>query len=207
MTIFDRYKYDLKIHLKNNFWVYFLIAFIMIVGVIFGFILAFSGNDYVDLLSSTDKNLFEYINGSAELSSIFFSRLLSLLLFMFIIFVTSLSVYTTTISIIIMGYQCLLLVLSCFAVIDLYGISGVINSLLLIIPINLINLLVMAFFCGTCVSRVMVAHKFKMKFGDSCKYINFYSPVVFSIIVTFVICLISSVILPLIIKSFILVSF
>ena len=129
MTKIDKFKYNLKIHLKNNLGVYFFLGFLMIVGIVFGFVLAFSDNSYIDLLSSSDKTLFDYINGSAEISSIFFSRLLYSLLFMLIIFLTNISIYTSFISVFLIGYQCLLFVLSCAAVITLYGISGVINCL------------------------------------------------------------------------------
>ena len=199
--------YDFKMHLRNNFWVYFFILFIMIAGIVLGIVFAFSGSEYVDLLTSSDQNLFDYINGTAEISSIFFSRLLNMLLFMLIVFISNKTVYTSFISLLLLGYQCMLLVLSCGALISLYGASGVINCILLVLPINLLNLIVMAFFSGASISRAFAARKFRMGYLDSCKYVNFKYTVTLSLILIVLLCVVHSLIVPLMIKSFIIVSF
>lgn len=207
MTSFDKIQYELKMHLKNHFWVYFFIILTMVIGLVLGIVLIFSENSYVDLLNSDDQNLLEYINGSANLSSLFFKRLFSSLLFIAIIFLSNMVIETSFLSVLVLGYQSLLLVLSCDAIISLQGASGVINCLLLILPVNIINLLAMAFFCGCMISRAAVAKKFRMNFAESSKYVNLNVTAGVSLCIIFIACIIHSVIIPLLIKSFIIINF
>lgn len=207
MTHFDRFIFEIKMHLKNNFWVYFFVVLAIVFGIGLGFFIVFSSSTYENILSPVDKNLFEYINGSVNISSLFFSKILNSILFLLIIFLTTLTIYTSFIAVLVIGYQCMLLVVSCGAIISLYGVSGVVNSLLLIIPINLANLIVMAFFCGVSISRAHVARRFNMDYKSSCSYTKYGGLLLSCFIMSVFVCIVHTIIIPLLVKSLIVISF
>ncbi len=196
-----------KEHFKNNLLAYILVIVVAVAGIVIGIYLSVTGYKYTSLLSSADKNMFDYITGSASYSSIFYARLLDAFICMLIILVFNLSIYTSFLSYIFLGYQMSLVVLSSSALITLYGFSGVINVILFVIPINLANFIIMSIAVCLGVERARAQSAYKLKFAESFKETGFFKGYFICVALMFVVCLFHSFILPLFVKSFVVINY
>jgi len=172
-----------------------------------GLYLSFTDYSYTSLLSSGDKNIFDYVTGAASYTSIFYSRLINNFLLILIIFVLNLTIYTSFLSLIFIGYQSCLIVLSCSAIISLYGLSGVINVILLVIPINLLNLIIVVAMNSLCFRRAIIQNKFKLSFFESFKEELIFKHIIICVLISFILCLVYCFIVPLFMKSFVVINY
>lgn len=131
---------DIKYHFKKNSGIYFAFFLFFIIGIIFGILIVCGGDNYVKLLTSDSKVLYSYINGTASLSSIFWKKFLYFFIPLLLIFLISLNFYLSHISFVLVSYQTALFVMSSYALVSLYGFSGVLNLLFLMLPVNLLYL-------------------------------------------------------------------
>lgn len=194
-------------HFKNNKKGYIFSLLSVLIGIIVGLYLSFADYSYTSLLSSSDKNIFDYVTGSVSYSSVFYSRLLNNLLFILIIFVLNLTVFTSFLSLIFIGYQTCLIVLSCTAIISLYGFSGVLNVVLLVVPINVLNLVIILIMNSLCFKRAYNQNKYKLRFIDSFKEEDFLKQFFICLVISFILCFIYCFIVPLFIKSFVVINY
>lgn len=194
-------------HLRKNVIYYIISCISIIVGVVVGIYLALTNYKYTSLLTATDNIMFDFINGTASYTEIFYSRLADMLLCLLIIFVFSLSVYSSIINYIFICYQTVLFVLSCGALVSLYGVIGIINVILFMIPINLLNILIMVIFNIYGIERANTCRSFSLNFFGSFKENGYLLKVLLCVLFVVVVCVLHSFILPLIIKSFIVVNY
>lgn len=198
---------EIKDHFRRNKSAYIFICVTIIIGVVLGIYLWVSDYSYLSLISSSDKILMDYIKGEAEYFSIFYSRFINVILSFLIVFVLNITAYTSILSFIFVGYQSLLTILTIASVINLYGLMGVLNVIFLILPINIINLIIMSVFLILCKERAVKQLKNKMNFMESFFENNFLKWIIVCLLFGIVLCIISSFILPIFIKSFVIVSF
>lgn len=169
------------------------------VGAIIGLIIVFSSGNFHLILSSKNKLLYSYINGSAELGGLFWSQLIKFLAPLVLIFICSLNFYSGLISFIFITYQAALFVLTSAALISLYGFSGVLNVLLVMLPVNLIYFLVLGYFVVLNFGRCLKAKKYRFfAYGFDRNYFICLG-VCFGAVI--LISLLSSFIYPLFIKN------
>ena len=194
-------------HFKDNKGSYCLVLFVAILGIIIGVYLSVTGYRYTSLLTASDKNMFDYITGTASYTSIFYSRLIDILICSVILVVLNLCIYTSFLSFMFLGYQMALIVLSSSAIISLYGLAGIINVVLFVVPINILNFIVMAVIVCLGVERARLQNTYKLKFFESFKQTSFIKGVLICFLIELVICILHSFILPLFIKSFVVFSY
>ena len=68
--------FDVRFHIKHNRKIYFMLFLCLIVGVVFGIAVAASSDEFLNLITSKNKTLYSYINGSADYFKIFWKRFL-----------------------------------------------------------------------------------------------------------------------------------
>ena len=186
-------------HFRKNSSLYFSFLMCVIIGVVIGLIVVMSSGNYHLILSSKNKILYSYINGTAELGELFWSQVTKFILPLILIFVCCLNVYSGIIGFIFITYQSALLVLTSSALISLYGFSGVLNVLLVTVPINLIYFTVLGVFLVFNFRRSLLAKKYKyFSFGFSK---NYFLVVIGGFVATLLIAIISSFVYPLFIKN------
>ena len=169
------------------------------IGVVIGLIIVFSNENYHLILSSRNKLLYSYINGSAEIGELFWGQLLKFLTPLILIFVCCLNMYLGVISFIFITYQSALLVLTSSALISLYGFSGVLNVLLVILPINLLYFVLLGFFVVLNFKRSLLARRYKyFSYGFNRE---FFICLALGFITAFIISIVSSFIYPIFIKN------
>lgn len=154
--------YDLKYYLKKNQKIYLSFLFFFFLGIIFGILIAASSDSYMSLLSSGDKTLFDYINGSASFSKQTTRLILRNIVFLVIIFVCNLNFYTGLLCYLLVSYQSALLMLLICAIISLNGLAGIIVSIFCILPLNLVLFVNSIVFAEVCLSRSLSAKNNKL---------------------------------------------
>lgn len=151
--------FDVKYHFKVNKNLYICFAVFALLGVAIGLGVVFSGDHYLYMLSSNNKILYAYISGTADTIEIFGRKLLSFMVPEILIFLLGLNYYVSFLSYIFVGYQFALFVMTGASLISVYGISGLLNFLLLVLPINLMYFAILVFFAVTCIGRSRVAQQ------------------------------------------------
>ena len=198
---------QLKGHFRSGLPFYAWVIFAGVVGLGVGIYLCLSGRSAFGLLNFADKNMLSYISGSADYVSIFCLRLADILLGFVIIVLFSLSQVSSYFGAAFIGFQSALMVLLMGALIKLYGVLGVINSLLFVLPVNLANLFVLSFTLAIGHERAHLMHSYKLRFLESFRETDYFFRLALSFLALFALCLLSCFILPLLVKSFIVVNF
>lgn len=191
---------DINFYFRENKSYYIAFFMCLIFGIIVGMFVVFSSDTYLDLATSSDKVLFSIINGSSGVGELFWSQLLSFIFPMLIIFLLNLNFYLGLISYIVIAYQSMLFVMSMSSVISIYGISGILNAIFVMLPINLIYLCILIFFGVTCSRRSKEADRYKYfayGLGDD----SFLLKIAIGLISVILLSVLATIIYPLILKN------
>jgi len=159
----------LKGHIKSNQKMYLIVSMLILMGIILGIYLVLSG--FIDdiIYTSTDLDLSEIVLGERSNLSLFFLNFKSLIIPCLVIFLLYTNRYTGFLAYFYMGYQGILLGASVTSVIGEAGIAGALNSLLIILPINLLNFFIMTSFLVVCYKRLMIAKIQRLSFMYSIR--------------------------------------
>jgi len=198
--------YDIKIYIKKHLLIYISFLVLFLVGVFFGVVIGLSSENFLKLLTSNNKILFSIINGTIGTGSLFWKKLIQLFLPMIIIFILNLNYYLGLLSYIIIAYQSGLLTLTIFAIVSTYGISGVLNVLFIILPINILYILVLIYFAVVCLIRSYNAKRNKC-FALNFKSNEFILSILIGFLCVLLITLVGTIIIPLFLKNAIFVIF
>jgi len=197
--------YDIKFHIRHYKTIYFMFFLCLIIGVVCGLVIIFSSESYLALLTSKNKSLYPYINGTANYVANFWKQFLFFIGPLVLIFMLNMNYYTGVLSYLFITYQSGLLALSCAAIIKTYGVSGVFNVLLVVLPINILYLCIMVFFSVTCLVRsrqAFLGRNFAYGFNRV-----FYSKIIWSFIAVLVLSVVVCFVYPLFLKSSIFIIF
>lgn len=177
----------------------------VILGLIIGILIVSSSSSYLSLLKSKDKVLYSLINGTASKSELFWSRFCDYLFPLVLLFLFGLNYYLSFASFIYVAYQSAIFVMSMAALVSMYKFSGIVSLIFIIIPINIIFFLLMAYFVVTITNRAYYAKRCG-RFGSGFD-LEFASKMIFSFLVVTLLSFISSFVLSIVIKSVIFVVF
>ena len=201
------FKYYLKDHFESNLVRYYLLLFSGLIGVILGVILLLTGFSNVSLLKITDKTLIDYISGSVGYGSIFISRLINMLFSVLIIFLFNLIRQTSFLNYIFICYQTCLLTLLSNAIISVYSIAGILSVLIIIVPINLVNIFLLSYLSCVCMKRAYETYHYKLNLAEGFKEKSFWFEILLAILMLFIFCILNSFVLPILVRSFVIVSY
>ena len=199
-------KFDIKEYFKNNLSIYISFLIVFLVGMIFGVVNSVSSDNYLKILTKDNKILYSFINGSIKVGSVFGKYLWKLLLPLFLIFVLGLNFYLCLFSYLIIGYQSSVLIMSIFAIISTYGLSGVFNVLFIVLPVNLIYITTLIIFATENLKRSYNAKRIK-KFAVGYAGDKFIFSLCVSVCCIVLISLVGSIIIPLFLKNAIFLIF
>lgn len=193
--------YSIKEHLKQNIPLFVSVGIFCVVGIAIGIFLLFSEKSYISLLTTKNQNMLDYISGSASIFGIFGSRLATNMLALIIVFSFCLNYFTSFFCYFYFAYQCAICTLMCGTLISYYGLSAILNTILLIVPSNIILLGVLAFAFSVFANRAKMQYKYKLQFWSSFADNNFATFSVLSILLLVSLNIITGLIVPLIIKG------
>lgn len=196
---------DIRQHFRKNKFYYFSFLMCMIIGVIVAVIIVASSQSYLNLMTSKNRILYSYISGTAQVGQLFWNQLVRFLIPAILLFLLGLNYFSCLLSFVYITYQTAILVMSCYSLISLSGVSGVICSLFVIVPINLIYIFCLVYLCVTLLNRSKLAWTVKeFKFGFN---FEFFLKCLFAVLMILAVNIVSSLVLPLFIKNAFFVIF
>lgn len=178
----------------------------VLVGILFAVIIAMSGDSYLKLLTKENKILYTIINGTLSSGKLFWQKFFVMLCPIILVAIIGLSFYSSLLTFVMICYQSALLTLSIFAIVSTYGLSGVLNVLFVILPINLLYILTLIFFSSICVKRCFVAKRFN-KFLYGFKNEDYVFGLITAFLGIILICVLGTLIVPLFLKNAIFIIF
>ena len=183
--------FDLKYYFQKNKKIYLFFLFFFFIGIITGVIISFTTDSYLTLLTTKDKVFFDYVNGKADFGKESTKMILNFLIFQGITFLLNLNFYSGLVSYFLISYQSSLMFLSLTALIAEHGFIGVLTTLFLILPVNIILIGTNILLSGFYLVRSYNALKYKsFSYGFDKKYflillLFFIVEIVFSYLITF----------------------
>ena len=183
--------FDLKYYFQKNKKIYLFFLFFFLLGIIAGIIISFTSDSYLALLTTKDKVFFDYVNGKADFGKESTKMILNFLLFQGIAFLLNLNYYSGLLGYFLISYQSSMMYLSLSALIAQHGFIGILTTLFLILPVNIVLIGTNMLFSGFCLIRSYNALKYKkFTYGFDKKFflillLFFVFEIVFSYLVTF----------------------
>ena len=204
MGFFNKFQDGVVCHLKKSRIIFVLLAISILIGIVVGVVLVLSDVSFVGVLDFGNKNIFAYINGTASSLNIFFSKTIEACLSFLLIYLFCLSLSSSVLAFVFIGYQSMLLVITSSTLISLYGFAGILNVALLLVPINICLLLVFCLAISVGVIRAFESKKYREPFGYSFKLNKFYPKFFICFVLIIALCAIYAFGLALVLKSFLL---
>jgi len=192
--------FDIKCYFEKRKKTYLLAFGFIVVGIIVGIFIATSSERYLSLLKSSDKTLFDYINGKISFSKQFFSLFLKFFLPMVVVFVVCLSSYSSFLGFVFLAYNGVLFFLNTYAIIAEFGITGVLSFVFLILPTNLLLFAVLIFFFEVCGSRCKMAKAYRNAFYGFGE-MEFWFKLLLGVIVGFIAAFVLTFVFLIVLKS------
>ncbi len=142
-SLFSEFKYSLTDCFKQH-KIKFLVSFcVLLIALLTGIIIAIKYYDSSSICLS-NYGLVDFSGGI--ISSSFFSRFFSMLLIMLLLFVCSFTSWTFPLAILILAYRTYLLGLNLTLMFILYGIPGMLISLIIALPCQILIILILLVF-------------------------------------------------------------
>ena len=192
-------KFDINNHISRRKNYYFAFLFCIIIGILISIIVSKTTDEYISVLSFSNKYYFNIVKGEVNLISFALKILISFSVTILIYFLICLNYYTSFLSYLLITYQTVLLGLSIASIINLYGIIGVINCVLIIIPVNVTYDVISIYFITNFIIRSEYASKIKQFTYGFNK--EFFLQILIGHIMLFILSIIAGIIFPLLIKN------
>lgn len=190
---------DVKSHFRRNSGYYYLFLISIIIAIVCAVIIVVLNDSFLSLLVSKNKILYSFINGTASLNGLFFDSFFKFCYPILIILFLGLNYYSCLLSYIFITYQFSIFIMTVSALINVYYFAGVMISVFLVIPINLIYFANLVFLCVVCLERSRYAKRTKyFKEGYNKHY---FFKVVFCFFITIILSFVIAYIFPMILKS------
>lgn len=183
----SNFKYSILAGFKQNKFLFIFSAFIAVLGLITGIFVALKCGITIATLS--DYNLNVYTCENVASFAMFVSRLISCFCILLILSISSLYVLLIPIGFLIIGYRSYLIGFNCALLVCLFGISGAITSIVVILPCQLVLTLTFIIYFVLMINRA----EQKKKFGHTC--ISFWKLFFVFSAILFFICLVETFLL------------
>lgn len=194
-------------HLRGNIATLVRVAIFCVVGIVIGIVLLFGEKSYLALLTTGNQNMLGYISGSASVFAIFWKKLFKCLFANGILFIFCLNYYTSFLGYIYLGYQSAVCTILCGTLIKYQGFSAILNTILLIVPSNLILIFILAVSFSVFVQRARTQNKYKQTFVNSFLTGNFNLVSITCIFAILILNIATSLLVPLLIKGISLIYY
>ena len=182
-----------------------VLAFFIVVGIIVGVVIQTKTGASLEIYSANSVSLSDIISGSVKKSKLFFSALLSLSFSLIVLFVFSLTKVTGILKVVYIFYQSVLLGSSLTSLVLLKGVSGIINLLIFILPVNILNFLSLVIFsCVLYLARKQAKARHSSFFNMLLSYKEY---LIITVVLALFSCFLYGVIYPLLIKSVVVINY
>lgn len=202
-----KFWYSVFEHLSRKKATYSALSLCLLVGIVIGIIVELSNPIGTFFLSDRDLSVFDFVQDNGSVLGFFSGKLKNIVVAFLIIFCSNLSVFSSFLNFIFLVYQGFLFSSSCGAIISLNGFLGILNVVLILIPINAVLFICFLVASELTFSRAADARRYSINFKQSFAFQNFWRNFLLCFALAFVVCLIVSLVLPLLLKSVSFVAF
>ena len=182
-------KYNTIGFLNQNKNVLYLLLFLIVLSLLTGIFTGIKINNINNLANFDNYSFFTLISGDIYSVSIFIKRFLSAMLVMGLCIVFSLNKWLYVLGFLLVCYRAFLVSLNCTFIIIILGIGGAINSILILMPCQLLLLFTI------CFVFIVGIKAFKQKSLCGSLSDNFFKSVMLGTILIFTINIIESLLL------------
>lgn len=158
-------KWMVRDYFAKNKLMSIIICFAMVMSILTGIFTAAKNVDTYSLVNFDDYSISRFLSGDLGTWELFFSRMVSYGTSILVIFVMSFSIFFSPISICVIIFRGYLLGINCTFLVALFGLGGIISSLLIVFPCQLAILFLLSIYTVLTISRA----SFKRKFGYKCQ--------------------------------------
>ena len=150
--------------IKKNKALIICISIIILISLLTGIFTAIKLYNLDNDIDLEDYSIYKLIDGSIYSFSSLILRILSIVIICLLIFVFTLNKYSSILAFLLIIYRTFLITVNCTFLIIKSGLSGLINSLI-ILPFQIINIIIISIFLIICIM--------KTKYKKECGYINY----------------------------------
>lgn len=145
-SLFSHFKYStIQFFHKNKFKI-ILLGFLIVLLLLTGLFTALKISDIDKAIKSVQFSFEAIVDESIYDFSFFVKRYISILLVMGLIYIFCLNKFLVPFGFALIGYRAFLVALNCTMIIRYVGIGGVINSIIIILPCQIIQLVLLSVF-------------------------------------------------------------
>lgn len=137
-------KYSCLHFYNKNKLKFVLVGFLIILFLLTGIFTALKVTDLEKALKLVEFSFESLMDGDVYKLSFFFKRFASILLVMALLFVFSMNKFASILGYMLLGYRAFLLALNCTLIVMYLGVGGAINSIVIILPCQLLQLILMS---------------------------------------------------------------
>ena len=131
-------KYNIYNYISNNKGKLIIFVFVTLVAILTGILTAIKLSSSASGISLSDFSMIIFVDGDAHTVSVMFSRFLSCLVMSVLLLIFSFNYYLSVIGYCLIVYRGYLIGLNCAILIIFCGFGGILNSILIIFPCQLI---------------------------------------------------------------------
>ena len=140
------------------------LLFISLVAVLTGVFTAIKNADNCSAVWFDNYNIKNFYDSDMGTWDLFFDRFGSYFACLIIVFLSSLNVFLTPFSVAVLVIRAYLVGLNCCFMFLLFGLSGMLTTIIIILPIQIINLVLLIAFCAL----MFIRARNKKKYGAYC---------------------------------------
>lgn len=143
---------------------FLFLLFVCLVAVLTGVFTAIKNADNYSAVWFDNYNIKNFYDSDMGTWDLFFNRFGSYLVCLVIVLLSSLNVFLTPFGVVVLAIRSYLVGLNCCFMFILFGLSGMLTTIIIILPIQIINLLLLVAFCAC----MFVRARNKQKYGSYC---------------------------------------
>ena len=143
-------KYSLLDHFLEYKWSYIIFGIIVLLGLLLGFFIGFNRAENFSLNDLPDMVLAQYISKKASIAAVFFSRLFGFLGLCLLLICLNSKGFLCPLSFFVLLYRSFLVGINSAILISLYKFGGVVNVVLIYLPVHLTSLILLMILGAIC---------------------------------------------------------
>ncbi len=145
-------KYSCLHFYNKNKLKFFIITFLIVLFLLTGLFTALKVTNLEKALKLVEFSFESLMDGDVYKLSFFFKRLASILLVMALLFLFSMNKFSAVLGFMLIGYRSFLLALNCTLIVMYMGVGGALNSIVIILPCQLLQLILMSILFIVCIA-------------------------------------------------------
>ena len=190
---------------KYKYWIIFL-AICALVGLVSGVLSCSRYSSDLVIKNITDKTLYNFLCGDSSWIAFCFLSFLGYISTFGLIFVINLKVWLIPINFVIIMAKGYLYGFDITLIIIKTGVMGILNCIIILIPVYLLSLLLWVCYCSVMIDRVLYIKKYGVCCSAYCNQVSLKQIFVSYIIISAIICSILAILLSFIVLKFLIIT-